>query len=107
MLVANTLTYYDTATMRLHHSHYSRLEMLVRDKHSSLSDPFVSYAKNEVLRIQTQIYWRVCSQFKDFFTKLEIKIFFFSFLNESCLWLISNGRIDEAVQEPHSQHFIF
>ena len=30
--------------------HYSRLEMLVRDKHSSLLDPFVSYAKIEVLR---------------------------------------------------------
>jgi hypothetical protein len=29
--------------------HYSRLEMLVRDKHSSLLDPVVSYAKNEVL----------------------------------------------------------
>ncbi len=29
--------------------HYSRLEMLVRDKHPSLLDPFVSYAKNEVL----------------------------------------------------------
>jgi hypothetical protein len=29
--------------------HYSWLEMLVRDKYSSLLDPFVSYIKNEVL----------------------------------------------------------
>jgi hypothetical protein len=29
--------------------HYSRLEILVRDKHPSLLDPFVGYAKNEVL----------------------------------------------------------
>ncbi len=34
--------------------HYSRLEILIRDKHYSLLDPFVSYAKNEVLRIHTQ-----------------------------------------------------
>jgi hypothetical protein len=27
--------------------------MLVRDKHSSLLDPFVGYAKNEALRIRT------------------------------------------------------
>jgi hypothetical protein len=27
--------------------------MFVRDKHSSLLDPLVSYAKNEVLRIST------------------------------------------------------
>jgi hypothetical protein len=29
--------------------HYSRLEMLVRDKHSSLFGPFVSYKENEVV----------------------------------------------------------
>jgi hypothetical protein len=29
--------------------HYSRLKMLVTDKHSSLLDPFVSLAKNEVM----------------------------------------------------------
>jgi hypothetical protein len=29
--------------------HYNGLEMLVRDKHSSLLDPFISKAKNEVL----------------------------------------------------------
>ncbi len=33
---------------------YSRLEMLVKDKQSSLLDPFVSYEINEVLRIRTQ-----------------------------------------------------
>ncbi len=27
--------------------------MLVRDKHSSSLDPFISYAKNEVLRVRT------------------------------------------------------
>jgi hypothetical protein len=34
--------------------HYSRLEMVVREKHSSLLDPFVSYAKNKASRIFTQ-----------------------------------------------------
>ncbi len=34
--------------------HNSNLQILVSDKHSSLLEPFVSYAKNEVLRIRTQ-----------------------------------------------------
>jgi hypothetical protein len=29
--------------------HYTKLEILARDKHSSLLEPFISYAKNEVL----------------------------------------------------------
>ncbi len=29
--------------------HYSRVEMLVRDKYSSLLDPYVSYAKKKML----------------------------------------------------------
>ncbi len=42
--------------------HYNRVEVLVRDKHSRLLEPFVSYAKNEVLWIRTVIrtlkHWR-------------------------------------------------
>jgi hypothetical protein len=34
--------------------HYLRLEMLARDKHSSLLDPFKGYTKNEVLRISNR-----------------------------------------------------
>ncbi len=35
--------------------HYSWLEILVREKHSSFLEPLVSYAKNEVLWIHTHI----------------------------------------------------
>jgi len=31
--------------------HYTRLERLAREKHSSLLDPFVSYKEIELLRI--------------------------------------------------------
>jgi hypothetical protein len=34
---------------------YSRLEMLVREKHSCVLDPFISYIKNEVLWIHSLV----------------------------------------------------
>ncbi len=38
--------------------HYNRMEILGRDKYSSLLGPFTSYAKNEVLWIRTLVFYK-------------------------------------------------
>ncbi len=43
--------------------------MLASDKHSSLLGPFISYAKNEVLRLHTQ----ALSVFKNYFKAAGIQ----------------------------------
>ncbi len=48
--------------------HYNRVEMLVRNKHSSLLDLFVSYTKNDVLWIRTVSF---CTQHFIFFVSYE------------------------------------
>jgi hypothetical protein len=47
------VTYHWTQQARV--LHYTRLERLARDKHSSLLGPFVSYEENEVLWIWLQV----------------------------------------------------
>ncbi len=44
-------------TQRARVLNYSRLEKLVREKHSSLLEQFVSYEKNEGLWIDTQVFY--------------------------------------------------
>ncbi len=50
--------------------------MLLRDKHSTLLDPFVSYAKNEMLWIRTQV------------LNFKLGCFAFTYLDQAAWYLI-------------------